>query len=261
MGNNPVNLTDPTGEIAPIIIAAGLGGVIGGVGGGVGYVLAHPGGRPEDYLHSRGFRQAVGIGFVSGAVAGAVGWAVPGLLPTSGFWGSVGAGALSGSLSGGAGQVTANLLNPCVEWHHGLGWALAAGGVTGGIAGGVGYGIRIVRAPIQVSTGTTQPVQPYEVGTVDDLLARSVPGDRLQVHHVPQAHPASQVIAGYDPSIASGIVLPDYEHYAIPNLRGLYNGTVRDLVARDLRNLRMHTGAPNSALQQLLDLIRQIYGL
>ena len=142
VGNNPVNLVDPGGEIAPILVAVGISAAIGGVGGGVGYVLAHPGGRPEDYLRSSGFRQAVGIGFASGAVAGAVGWLVPTLLPASGFWGSVGVGALSGSLASGAGQVTANLLNPCVPWYHNLGWALATGGVTGGIAGGVGYGIR-----------------------------------------------------------------------------------------------------------------------
>jgi len=142
VGNNPVNLVDPGGEIAPILVAVGIGAAIGGVGGGVGYVLAHPGGRPEDYLRSGGFWQAVGIGFASGAVAGAVGWLVPTLLPASGFWGSVGVGALSGSLASGAGQVTANLLNPCVPWYHNLGWALATGGVTGGIAGGVGYGVR-----------------------------------------------------------------------------------------------------------------------
>ena len=140
-GNNPVNLTDPTGEIAPIIVAAGLGGAIGAVGGGVGYVLAHPGGRPENYLRSGGFWQSVGTGAASGAVAGAVGWWMPTLLPASGFWGSVGAGALSGALSSGAGQVTTNLLNPCVDWYHDLGWAMATGGVFGGVAGGVGYGI------------------------------------------------------------------------------------------------------------------------
>jgi len=143
VGNNPVNLTDPGGKFVPPIIAAVvLGGVIGAVGGGVGYVLAHPGGRPEDYLRSGVFWRSVGIGAASGAVAGAVGWWVPTLLPTSGFWGSVGVGALSGALSGGAGQVTANLLNPCVPWYHDLGWALATGGVFGGVAGGVGYGVR-----------------------------------------------------------------------------------------------------------------------
>ena len=102
-------------------------------------------------------------------------------------------------------------------------------------------------------------MQPYEVGTVDDLWARSVRGDRLQVHHVPQAHPAGQVIPGYDPSKAPGIALPDYEHQALPNLRGLYTGRTRDLVARDLWNLRKHTGAPNSTLLNLLTLIRQMY--
>ena len=84
--NNPVNLTDPSGEFGPpMVVAAGLGGAIGTVGGGVGYVLAHPGGRPEDYLRSGGFWRSVGTGAVSGAVAGAVGWWMPSLLP--GVWG------------------------------------------------------------------------------------------------------------------------------------------------------------------------------
>jgi len=260
VGNNPVVYTDPRGEIAPILVAAGIGAAIGGIGGGVSYVLAHPGGRPEDYLRSGAFWRSVGVGAASGAVAGAVGWAVPALLPAGGFWGSVGVGALSGSLASGAGQVTANLLTPCTPWHSGLAWAMVTGGVTGGVAGGVGYGIGRLARPAVAGTAVSRPVQPYEVGIVDDLLNRSVPGDRLQVHHVPQAHPAGQVIAGYDPSTAPGIVLPDYEHQAIPNLTGTYSGTARDLVARDLWNLRMHTGAPNSALQQLLNLIHQIYG-
>ncbi|MBC7251340.1 MAG: AHH domain-containing protein, partial [Anaerolineae bacterium] len=143
VGNNPVNLTDPSGEIAPILVAAGIGAAIGGVGGGVSYVLVHPGGRPEDYLRSGGFWRSVGVGAAGGAVAGAVGWAVPALLPAGGSLGyAVGLGALSGSLTAGAGQVTVNLLTPCTPWHSGLVWAMAAGGVSGSIAGGVGYGVR-----------------------------------------------------------------------------------------------------------------------
>jgi RHS repeat-associated protein len=143
VGNNPVNLTDPSGEFAPIVVAGGVGGVIGAVGGGIGYVLAHPGGRPEDYARSGGFWRSVGVGAASGAVAGAVGWAVPSMLPAAGsIWGSMGLGAVSGSLAGGAGQIVANLLNPCVEWYEGVPQAVAVGGVTGGIAGGAGYGIR-----------------------------------------------------------------------------------------------------------------------
>ena len=105
-GNNPINLTDPSGELAPILVAAGVGGAIGGVVGGISYVIANPGGRPEDYLRSRGFWRSVGIGATSGLVAGTVGWAAPSLLPTaSSFWGVVGIGALTGSLAGGAGQL------------------------------------------------------------------------------------------------------------------------------------------------------------
>lgn len=57
VNNNPVNLTNPGGEFAPVIIAAGVGAVIGAVGDGVGYVLTHPRGRPEEYLRSGGFRR------------------------------------------------------------------------------------------------------------------------------------------------------------------------------------------------------------
>jgi len=159
VGNNPVNLVDPGGEIAPILVAVGIGAAIGGAGGGVGYVLAHPGGRPEDYLRSGGFWQSVGIGAASGGgVAGAVGWLVPSLLLAGGFWGSVGVGALSGSLASGAGQVTANLLTPCTPWHSGLALALATGGVTGGIAGGVGYGVRqwAARRMVITTAGSTE---------------------------------------------------------------------------------------------------------
>ncbi len=81
----------------------------------------------------------MGVGAASGAVAGAVGWVVPTLLPAGGPWGSGGIGALSGLLSSAAGQVVANLLTPCTPWHSGLGWAIATGVVTGGIAGGVGW--------------------------------------------------------------------------------------------------------------------------
>ncbi len=146
VGNNPVNLTDPGGEIAPIIIAAGAGAAIGAVVGGAGYVIAHPGGRPEDYLRSGGFWQAVGIGAASGAVAGAVGWAVPALLPAAGnIWGAMGISALTGALASGAGQITANVLNPCAgpeRWYEDVPQTMITGGVIGGLAGGAGWWIR-----------------------------------------------------------------------------------------------------------------------
>ncbi len=101
-------------------------------------------------------------------------------------------------------------------------------------------------------------VEPYDVGRVDDLARRSI-GDVLDIHHVPQKHPASQVIPGYDPDIGPGIALPQPEHRRIPKLTGTYLGTARELVARDLWDLRRYTGAPNSALRELLALVRRIY--
>jgi hypothetical protein len=142
--NNPVLYTDPSGEfIVPLLLAIGVGAAIGGVGGGVGYALAHPGGRPEDYLRDAGFQRAVGVGALSGAVAGGVGFGVGGLVAgLPGLGGAVLGGALTGAAASGTGQVTTNLMTPCVKWNTGLGRAMFWGGVTGGIAGGVGYGIR-----------------------------------------------------------------------------------------------------------------------
>ncbi len=102
-----------------------------------------------------------------------------------------------------------------------------------------------------------EPVEPYEVGIVKDLRSRSK-GDKLDVHHAPQQHPAGQPIPGYDGDKAPGIVLPKPEHNVVPTLKGPYTGTPRDLVAKDIRNLRAHTGVPNSALRKLLDLIRKV---
>ncbi len=142
VANNPVNLTDPEGEIPPVLVAAGVGFFIGGVAGGVRYVLAHPGGRPEEYLHSAGFRRAVLVGAASGAVAGAVGFWVGGPLVGGNLGQALIGGVWSGMASGVAGQVTANLLTPCTPWYEGVLEAAAFGGLTGAVAGGVGYGVR-----------------------------------------------------------------------------------------------------------------------
>jgi RHS repeat-associated protein len=49
------------------------------------------------------------------------------------------------------------------------------------------------------------------------------------------------------------------EHGLIPNLAGEYSGTARDLLARDINNLRSFTNAPNSALQELIGLNKATY--
>jgi len=99
----------------------------------------------------------------------------------------------------------------------------------------------------------------YEVGPYNALRNRSALNDGLDLHHAMQRQPASQVIDGYNPLSAPSIALPRNEHLQIPNLRGDYGGTARELLAQDIRNLRNYTNTPNSALQQLIELNKQMY--
>ena len=104
-----------------------------------------------------------------------------------------------------------------------------------------------------------KPVQEYEVGTYNDLKNKSAPNDGLDIHHVTQKHPAGQVIDGYDGNKAPSIAVPTKEHRKIPTSKGSYEGNARDLLAKDISDLRQYTNAPNSALQQLIDLNKKMY--
>jgi hypothetical protein len=68
-----------------------------------------------------------------------------------------------------------------------------------------------------------------------------------------------QIVPGYNYSTGPAIVLPEGEHWQIPNLKGPYEGSARELLARDILNLRRHTNAPNLALQELIE-INRTYG-
>jgi RHS repeat-associated protein len=114
---------------------------------------------------------------------------------------------------------------------------------------------------IQEGGGSPEkPVQPYDVGVVSDLKARSPKGDGLDIHHAPQSQPSGHIISGYNPRQAAGIALPEGEHGEIPNLRGGNTaGTPRQQLATDIRNLRNHTNAPNSSLQKLINLNKRLW--
>jgi hypothetical protein len=102
-------------------------------------------------------------------------------------------------------------------------------------------------------------VRAYEVGTYDVLQDRSAIGDGLDLHHAGQAHAMEQVVPGYERATGPAIALPAAEHKMIPNLKGEVKMSARDVLARDIRNLRRFTGAPNSALQQLIELNKSMY--
>lgn len=102
--------------------------------------------------------------------------------------------------------------------------------------------------------GSGGSVAKYEVGAFNNLQKRSAVGDKLDIHHATQKHPAGQVIDGYDLNTAPSIAVPSREHKRIPTIKGTYRGTARDLLAKDIKDLRQHTNAPNSALQDLIQL-------
>ena len=88
---------------------------------------------------------------------------------------------------------------------------------------------------------------------------RSLAGDGLDIHHAMQKQPAGQVVKGYDLQTAPAIALPRGEHTQIPNLRGGYSGSPRDLLGRYIRNLRNFTDAPNGSLQELIQLNKRMF--
>ena len=129
-------------------------------------------------------------------------------------------------------------------------------------------------APIDLTRGTNEgyqaydgpdtsvlekeQVKPYEVGSYKDLGQRSRK-DGMEIHHVPQKHPAQKIIKGYNQKDAPSIALQEEEHWRIPNIKGDYEGTARDLMANDARNLRNYTAAPNNQIQELIELSKKTY--
>lgn len=84
-------------------------------------------------------------------------------------------------------------------------------------------------------------------------------GDGLDIHHAGQKHPMEQIVEGYNPQKGPSIAIPRREHLNIPTVKGDYSGTARDLLAKDILDLRKYTNAPNSALRELINLNKQMY--
>jgi RHS repeat-associated protein len=120
----------------------------------------------------------------------------------------------------------------------------------------IGWPDAFPAGPLGAAAGA---VEAYEVGRFGQLVARSVKGDAIALHHAGQAHALEQLIPGYSRATAPTIALPQAEHALIPNLRGAVTLTPRQVLARDIWNLRQLTNAPNSALRELIQLNKELY--
>jgi len=74
-----------------------------------------------------------------------------------------------------------------------------------------------------------------------------------------QKHPAGEAVKGYDPATGLFIALPRGKHSRLLALNGDYTGPARDLLARDIRDFRNNTNAPNISLRQLIDPNKELY--
>jgi RHS repeat-associated protein len=126
--NNPINFSDPSGEIA-ILPALGVSGAIGAAAG-VTYAYAN-----NPCATAGELARAGGVGFAAGAAGGAAAL-YAGAVAASAGAGAVVSNIVGGAASGVAGSVTSNALNgqPLLE---NAGGAAVLGGATGGVGGSV----------------------------------------------------------------------------------------------------------------------------
>jgi uncharacterized protein RhaS with RHS repeats len=104
-----------------------------------------------------------------------------------------------------------------------------------------------------------EKVNPYDVGTYEELKKKSVPGDKIDIHHVPQAGQATQTIPGYDKKTGTAIAIPEAEHESIPTTKGKATLPPADQVKKDIDDLKKKTNAPDKSIDQLKRLIKEKY--
>jgi hypothetical protein len=106
------------------------------------------------------------------------------------------------------------------------------------------------------------PPGSFTVGAYDDIRG-TVPG--LDAHHVGQKAVMQKLVLDYNPGTAPAILVPRLGH-TVGGGKGVVsravNGltTVRDLIARDIREIRrMYPGVPASQLQELIRMNKKMY--
>jgi RHS repeat-associated protein len=172
--NNPVNLTDPSGRIAPLLLAAGFGATIGGLSGGIGSAINFHNANPCLSLLSPQAMRSIGIGALSGAAGGFV----AGLMPVgAGIGSAMVLGAVSGAAYGSVTQGVSNALcsKPLLD---NLGWAAFSGAVSGTMTGAAQWGVRELIIKLRWPTSMLKPkVKDPKLAELVEELYR--PGARI----------------------------------------------------------------------------------
>jgi RHS repeat-associated protein len=142
---------------------------------------------------------------------------------------------------------------------------LSVGGfLIGAIAPGGGYGpaAKGVSRTVKNSSSVTKRVGKFDVGPYNQIRG-TVPG--LDAHHAGQKASMKKLVEGYDLNTAPAILVPKVGH-TIKGPNGIVSrGTngidnARDLLARDIKELRrVYPDAPNSQLQNLINLNKEMY--
>ncbi len=102
----------------------------------------------------------------------------------------------------------------------------------------------------------------YAVGPYAEMQGLS-PG--LEAHHVGQQAAMKRLVPGYNPTTAPTILIPKIGHTIRESSKPLSRShrefeTARDLIARDIRELRrVYPDIPNSQLQYLIELNKLLY--
>lgn len=135
--------------------------------------------------------------------------------------------------------------------------SVAEGDYVGAAAGLIPGGKKIKDA-IESASDLKKGLKKYEVGDFDDLQKRSEVGDDLDLHHVPQKHPAAQKIENYDSKKGPAIAIPKKIHKSIPTIKGISSGSARDQLAKDARNLR-NAEVPNEKVKEVIDYNKNKY--
>ncbi len=179
--NNPVLMSDPSGQIAPFLMAAIVGGSLSaGIDIGVQLYNMQPTSLGQA-LRCLNWGE-VGVSFAAGAVAGLTGFTVFGgmtALMGTGFLANVAAGAISSVVAGQYGRLTGLVLSGQVSQARSSLFRpqdMVLDAVLGGAGAGIGYGLGRIGSPCSFSEDTPvatqdgeKPIEEVEVG--DKVLA------------------------------------------------------------------------------------------